>query len=145
MAKHKKLILISLLPIMLLVALWQLPTARLTMVSFAAEVFPSAFVLNESVTENSAYGFTIGWNKSNALKAVKEYEKELYIDESYYRTGKTGILKLFNLSDEQLQLMFVNDKWTVYIDNNFANKIELYFEGDKLTKIRRFRRTVELP
>ena len=103
--------------------------------------------IDETVTENDAYGFYIGESKSETFKRARDL----------YSGQKTSILhplnkygggpyKQISFTDNEYGLLKDRNIWEIYFDDGgYSDVIKLTFDSNKLISIYRHRQHFELP
>jgi hypothetical protein len=104
--------------------------------------------IDEDITVGSAYGFSIG---SSKVEAVKDFDKlltknpGLHVYVSYgQRAGDNFSIPA---SPESIRRLESHDRWDLLLDgkSEFFNSTDLYFEKNQLVRIYRHRQYFELP
>jgi len=103
--------------------------------------------IDETVTEDNAYGFYIGESKSETYKRARDL----------YSSQKTSILhplnkygggpyKQISFTDSEYGLLKDRNLWEIYFDDGgYSDVIKLTFDSNKLVSIYRHRQHFELP
>ncbi|WP_149982732.1 hypothetical protein [Pseudoalteromonas rhizosphaerae] len=110
--------------------------------------------INETVESGSSYELTIGSSKKDVfnqlpkvLKAIGAINVENEVNIELYISGKKVPEKISkNLTDLKMLSFEKSNKWRFYIDSKyFFNNLTIEFCGEKLCKVKRYRRYLELP
>ena len=127
-------------------AAWLLGSALLaTVLCFA---YLAATMIDETVTEGAAYGFTIGATKADAFKLATTAfaDGPLFIREARGRSGEPRIGQRvpLRLAPESFTLLEDQDVWEFFFDEGDPDYLRLTFESGQLAEIRRHRQYFEL-
>jgi hypothetical protein len=104
--------------------------------------------IDEEISSGSAYGFTIGSTKAEAVRdfgKIRSSHPEIHVYVTYgERAGDNFSTPAI---PESLHKLEPHDRWFVLLDGKteFFNSTNLLFEDDKLVIIHRHRQYFELP
>lgn len=122
------------------------PLGLLAIVVFGYGVYLASTYIDETITTGTAYGFSIGDDKTVAFdKAKTSYlSSEVYI---LYPLDKNGYgpHERMTFTADDFKLVRDRDRWKLFFDKGFFNSIELTFDQGKLVKVYRHRKNFELP
>ena len=110
--------------------------------------FLAATYVDETATSGTAYGFSIGSSKGQALAAVLRQQDKHPSVATYVKYGRRAGDN-FTLSSSEMNLgtLGQHDRWDVLLDGpgEFSNSVRLTFHDDRLVEIHRHRQYFELP
>ena len=106
-----------------------------------------ATYIDETIVSGSAYGFSVGATKEEALasaKSMRGYPAAAVYVSYGHRAGDHFTFKVSQATLEHLQ---EHEQWEVLLDGTgrFFNTVRLTFRGGRLVKIHRHRQHFELP
>ena len=108
----------------------------------------AATYIDETVTSGSAYGFSIGSSKQQAIEqasALRETHPNavLYVDFG----PRAGDRFTVSPTLDQIERLEPHDQWSCQLDGpkEFFNTVRLTFLDDRLVEIHRHRKYFELP
>ena len=115
-------------------------------VIFAYIVFLYFYMISETVTKGSAYGFSIGQSKEAAITRAQEQYKSKNVLFGHYDLRKKGKNWKFQKSVSQTDLNEVSlfDTWKFEFDSGFNDYVKLTFKEGRIIEIKRLR-YIELP
>ena len=108
----------------------------------------SLFFKYEAIESGEAYGFSIGMSKVEAFEQAKQQykDKKIYmLDLVNGYNKKDGAHVELVFSEQQYAEIKDREIWSFYFKKHFRNMLRLYFEDDRLVRIYRSKKLMELP
>lgn len=106
-----------------------------------------ATYLDETVVSGTAYGFTIGASKQEALAAARSFNDHPHAVVYVSYGARAGDHFSIAPSQARIEQLQAHDQWDVLLDgaDSFFNSVRLTFHDGRVVEIHRHRQYFELP